>query len=279
MAAGATARGIAGNSDTAASSIRLEQAPGWPRELPNTADLLREVNLPVTGQCFLEIFAGHAALTVCMMFCMVPVIRPWDCKYGEEFNCIDNGWVLFLLVVLGQMSSTHAGTPCQSVTQARKVPIRSFEWPRGLPVVSAWQRELLDTGNSLIEWSALFLCHCDRHDVYASMENPWPSFLWIQPCVRSLWWSIGWRLVVYSNVPFGACYQKLTGMLHNTPTLQGLQQQVDGTVETVPLSGMVWFEGCWQYRTKIAEPYVPDMAMTYAELMVQALDLRQRALE
>jgi len=68
-------------------------------------------------------------------------------------------------------------------------------------------------------------------------------------------------------------------MLHNTPTLQGLQQQVDGTVETVPLSGMVWFEGCWQYRTKIAEPYVPDMAMTYAELMVQALDLRQRALE
>ena len=136
-------------------------------------------------------------------------------------RCCDAGMVLFWLVYNGRLSNSHLGTPCQSVTLARRVPIRSFEWPRGLPKVAQWQQELLDIGNTLIEWSILFFVHLDRYDCFGSMENPWPSYIWIQQCVRLLWWSVGWALVVYSNQPYGTIYQKLTGVLHNTPTLHG----------------------------------------------------------
>ena len=70
-------------------------------------------------------------------------------------RCCDAGMVLFWLVENRRLSSSHLG--CQSVTLARRVPIRSFEWPRGLPKVAQWQQELLDIGNTLIEWSILFL--------------------------------------------------------------------------------------------------------------------------
>ena len=111
-----------------------------------------------------------------MMFCHVPVTRPWDCKFGSEFDVVTQGWSLFWLVENGRLSSSHLGTPCQSVTLARRVPIRSFEWPRGLPKVAQWQQELLDIGNTLIEWSILFLVHLDRYDCFGSMENPWLGF-------------------------------------------------------------------------------------------------------
>ena len=36
-------------------------------------------------------------------------------------------------------------------------------------------------------------------------------------------------------------------------------------------------EGEWQFRTKLAEPYPPTMALQYARLMVLALELRRIA--
>ena len=158
------------------------------------------------------------------------------------------------------------------------MPIRSFEWPRGFPNVAAWQQELLDSGNSLIEWSVLFLFHLDCHSCYGSMENPWPLYIWIQECVRMLWWSHGWAMFVYGNQLYGTRYQKLTGLLHNTPTLQGLTLPIDPSIPTIPLAGKVLWKGEWQFRTKLAEPYPPTMAQAYADLMVKALDWRKLAL-
>ena len=123
------------------------------------------------------VFAGCAVLTLAVVFLMVLFTRLWDCKCGSEFDVISMGWTLFYLVEIGRLSHSYLGTPCQSVTFARRVPIRSFEWPRGFPNVAAWQQELLDSGNSLIAWSVLFLFHLDCHSCYGSMENPWPSYI------------------------------------------------------------------------------------------------------
>ena len=78
---------------------------------------------------------------------------------------------------------------------------------------------------------------------------------------------------------FGCPYVKPAGLLHCSPTLHLLTRQRNYDVQTIALQGKIWYNGKWQFRTKLSEPYPTEMAVDYVWLADKALDIRLHELE
>ena len=50
-----------------------------------------ESTLDVQGQFFLECFAGEGVLTLGVLLTKVPCMRPWDSRYGQQFDVLQHG--------------------------------------------------------------------------------------------------------------------------------------------------------------------------------------------
>ena len=60
--------------------------PTWMGKLPCLTVLVASSLLSVMGEFAVEIFAGSAVLTLGLMLSNVPVVKPWDAKFGERFT-------------------------------------------------------------------------------------------------------------------------------------------------------------------------------------------------
>ena len=100
--------------------------------LPSVQNVLNN-HVRVEGYSTLEVFAGHAMLTVAMLWAAVPAVAPWDIAYGKCYDVVRHGWKVIMLVRNRILRFAHSGTPCQSMTCARAPALRSFEHPCGLP--------------------------------------------------------------------------------------------------------------------------------------------------
>jgi len=63
--------------------------------------------LNVSGEFFLEVFAGVAALTLGIVMRSVPCLKPWDCMYDEQFDVLTQGWIIIRLIRAGVIVVTH----------------------------------------------------------------------------------------------------------------------------------------------------------------------------
>ena len=108
------------------------------------------------GHLFLEVFAGDAAFTLGVLMSQVPCIRPWDNKFGREFDVLQHGSVLLALARSGRLAVSHLGTPCQSMTWCRQPQLRSIQYPDGLPDLTGKQSQLVLLGNSLMSFTVRY---------------------------------------------------------------------------------------------------------------------------
>ena len=120
--------------------------------LPEAESLLMN-NLQVSGEFFLEMFCGCAAITLACMTISVPCIRPWNIKFGEQFNVLTCGYVILQLILAKRVVALHFATPCQSLTWARSPQLRSALFPEGLPGLNPWQQSLVEYGNELVAFT------------------------------------------------------------------------------------------------------------------------------
>ena len=241
-------------------------------------------NLPVacsnvSGEFFLEVFAGVAALTLGIMMHCVPCLKPWDCMYDEQFDVLTQGWIIIRLIRAGVIVVTHFGTPCKSFTWARIPQVRNWDHPLGLPGLTGNAQTLVNLGNQLL----LFTWQCcvellDKSG-YFSIENPEKSWLWITPQLRALADDrrVAFARFLFKN--FGLPYVKPTLVLHNMPSLHLLRvPMLPWPGETFPLRGKVRWHGQEVFRTQVAEPYPPALGARYGDLVAQSLALRTQAL-
>ena len=78
---------------------------------------------------------------------------------------------------------------------------------------------------------------------------------------------------------FAVPFYKPALVLQNTLTLHLLRQPVaPWPGECITLRGRAWWDGRWEFRTKLAEPYPPALGARYGHLMRQALEQRRQAL-
>ena len=114
--------------------------------------LLSMTTLPA-GEFFVELFCGEAAATAAVILQQVPVLCPWDIRFGNRFDITSNGAVLLELIHMGYVAAVHMGTPCQSCTLARSPQVRSLEYPEGIPGLQGIDASLVEMGNRLIQWT------------------------------------------------------------------------------------------------------------------------------
>ena len=233
---------------------------------------------PVTESDFIEVFVGSAPVTNALCLHARIVSQPWDLSLGDQFDVLKHGEIFLQALGKGLVQSIHLATPCQSFSKARNPPLRSTDFPEGLPNLTSNQQVLVDTGNSLAAFTAAAVRAAIKSDLYFSVENPQESYLWIQPLVRQISAEpgVGYTRVFYNH--FGMPWLKPTVFMHNTPTLHELAEGTgEVTLPSVRLRGMVCVEGQMVFRTALASTYPVQLAEAYARLLADALLLKEES--
>ena len=213
------------------------------------------------------------------MACDVPTLQPWDLKFGPKHDVRSYGHILLLLASQGKIAAAHFAVPCQSLTWARAPQLRSTEFPFGRSNLLGHQAELVATGNSLLEFTADMCILLWQQDCYFSVENPELSWLWLLDPFVKLRALKGVELVKIFYSDFGVPFSKPTLFLHNLPTLHMLDQTVyEWPSPTIPLRGVVEWEGRRVFRTRLAQTYPPLLGCRFAHLLKKALAARELAL-
>ena len=221
------------------------QRPAWNDDLHDAHFILEHPRL-VTGSFFLEVYSGEGVFTMAMMEVLVPCIKPWDSRFGEQYDVLREGFILIQLASARRIGSAHLGSPCQSLTWARFPQLRSGRHPDGLPGLRPHQQQLVDIGNSLSMFTVQFCLALYVVSSFFSVENPDLSWFWVLKQVWALYVLSGVAFVRFRFREFGAAFNKTVLVLHNSPVLHELSRSLlpDGPLK---IRGFCWWEGKVQH--------------------------------
>eukprot|EP00971_Amphidinium_carterae_P059255 1171678-Amphidinium_carterae.2 len=173
-----------------------------------------------------DLFAGDLAVTFGLLQSGVRCGRPWDIKYGSQYDVRTAGKQLCDLVVSGCVCAVALAVPCQSMTLARRPQLRTCEYPYGVPDLGDTQLELVRMGNDLLRFAVQIAELAHLHGAYFSIENPEFSWLWAMPELQSLLCRPGVERHAFRFSEFGTPYHKPTSLVHNVPTLHELRGHI-----------------------------------------------------
>ena len=217
--------------------------------------------------------------TLAILMARVPALRPWELTEGAQFDVLAGLPVLLATIRCGVVIAMHLGTPCQSFTQARVPALRSRKFPLGLPDLTDKQQEQVRSGNDLSDASASLCCALYEAGGYFSLENPERSMIWLVPQLLELFSRAGVAAVLVFYNAYGTLFVKPTLLLHNMPTLHALHRpQPLRSRPMIELRGWVSFKGVKTARTLLAQPYPPQLAMAYGDLVAESVTLRSEAI-
>ena len=149
----------------------------------------------------------------------VQCVCPWDIMDGPQLDVVKNGEVLISFAHHRRLRSSWIASPCQSLTLARSPCLRSFQFPCGLPQLSEREWKLVEGGDRLRSFAVMLCLALYVALSYFGLENQWKSFLWILNEVLCLAKLPGVIFTYLEFEPYGACYFKPTGVLHNRPII------------------------------------------------------------
>ena len=234
------------------------------------------------GPWFVEVFSGTARLTQTVAAMGIPCLPPIDVTISQSvpvpFDVVDaDRWDFFMqLVALAAIAFAHFGTPCNTLSAARKAdggppPLRSSEYPWGLPDLAPSDAALLFLGNLFLIRTAEACELIVRLGGNFSVENPLHSLLWVVPAFLTLARETRAMAVVLDQCMFSAPSMKPTQLLVSHEAFQSLAVRCDGRHQHVSLKGKVWSDlfQRWVFRTKLAQEYPWQMCEAMALVISQ----------
>ena len=251
----------------------------WVPLLPDSSKWPMNPLMHVSSNCFLELFSGESVLTLAARFLRVPAVQPWDKQRNAGMDVLDktNGELLKHLVQEGYISACHMGTPCVSMGWARIPQVRSLEELYGLRNLGWKQVELVKSGNDLMRFSVDFATFLDQFHAYWSIENPFPSWIWVFPEMRKLWRRPSTCMVLVTQQSWDAPWYKLSGVMGNFPGIECLDIGESNIPSRIKLKGFFNWQGVEMARTAVAAEYPIMFCLAYMNLLKQALSLKQEA--
>ena len=144
----------------------------------------------------IEICAGTAMLSRCFQevgFDVMAVDHTHNRFHPLAHICnldltLKSSWEFLHYVVRNfNVCFVHAAPPCGTCSRAREIhlggskqprPLRSSEFPHGLPQLSADEQTRVDAANSIYSQLSEFLLFCSRCKIPWVIENPARSYLW-----------------------------------------------------------------------------------------------------
>ena len=187
----------------------------------------------------------------------------------------------------GIVEALFMGTPCESLSRARRAPswsrmphrLRSKEYPAGLPGLSAAENKKVETGNFLSRRAARLATLALKHNVLGLEENPCQSFLWDLHGRHQRATNKFFHQQIFEQCMFGVNYRKRTRIdswLFSLPVLRHTCTSRLCAHTGVRHQQLTSFDGDG-FCTHKAAAYPPQMCDHIARRLHEALDLQRAA--
>ena len=214
-------------------------------------------------------------------------IFEWDLRWSSRHDLLNvaaqkriRGWLRSGLVRL-----VWLGTPCTTFTAMQNLrrggPLRSAQYPWGVPGLPAPQRAAVDAGNIFLRFSVSVLAICKRLGIVGVMENPGGSLLWTNPIVQE---GLRWKhscLYTVDYCRYGTEWRKRTRLWAVNADLEGSSRTCQGSHAACSESGkphtVLMGRRRGVHLTKLAESYPHRWCNAISSDLVVALrrqDLR-----
>ena len=230
-----------------------------------------EKPLSVEGHCAMSIFDGCGGMSLSLELHGVPTVCPWEVELDQRLDVVKNAVVLWQLANSGRVKFSWLAMPCRSWTLARQPLLRSILNLVGEPwlaVLGCWEQiALVDDGNILVVFTALFILLLIRADCRFALENPLRSLAWLHPLLLWIGQQLGVIYTYFDMCEYGAPWKKPTCVLHDTPFLSKLRQGSGRGRSRVVLRGKVLHKGKWVFRTSLASQYPPRLCKVVGRLV------------
>ena len=261
------------------------QAPVW----KSWSDVPSDVHeVAKWGPWCVEIFSGTARLTRAFqavgLLCLPPIDITVCEMVPQPFDVVDvDRWAFFMqLVYMGAICYAHFGTPCNTFSAARKddggpPPLRSFDWPDGLPHLAGDLFIAVFQGNLFRDRTIEACLILSLLGFDFSIENPLGSLIWATPSFKSFMVATRAFSVDFDQCAFGAPSMKPTRVVGSHQSLTtALFRKCPGRSRShrhVVLKGKVFSQqfGRVVFRTKLAQVYPHAMCEAMAGAVRQLL--------
>ena len=203
---------------------------------------------------------------------------PWDINFGDKFDVLQQGYILYKLAETRRLVAAHFATPCQSMSWGRLPQLRTWSYVLGVLDLTDRQFALVAMGNALAFFTVSLCFPLMAQGSYFSIENPCLSCLWALPAVRDLYSEETTAFTIIAYRDFWVGYVKPTAFLHNMPCMHELWRPKAELLDPIVLRGWIDYNGKELARTSLASRYLPDLAKYIAKIFKNSLDLRVVAL-
>ena len=211
-------------------AVSTETVEGTPAPVPKSPDASVDTLL-----C-LELFAGSCRLSSAIQSVGFQALAI-DSRECATFKVLqvdllqESGRALVLdLIRQRRVWYVHLAPPCATSSQARgiptpkwgPVPLRSFDWPDGLPGLNFVDRSRVQSANRLYSFCAEVILACQKMGCFWSVENPAGSHFWNTSPIRLVRRLIPQDIfhVQFHHCCFGGERMKLTALWCNMPSLR-----------------------------------------------------------
>ena len=123
----------------------------------------------------------------------------------------------------------HFAPVCGTASRAREIPrrgvanlprpLRSFEFPLGLPTLEGDELKRVEIANALFQYTCELFSLCVRRNILATIENPRGSYFWVTPFVLELMRIYPLYATDFQACMFGSMRDKWTRILASFPEI------------------------------------------------------------
>lgn len=230
-----------------------------------TANLSEHSWRTFPGRFALEVFAGSARLSTAIKSRGYPCF-PLDVCIDPCDNVLDTKVRshIFGLIRKRRITFIWIGMPCTSFSIARRNdgigpgPLRSDNYPMGLPHLLPHDMKKVKEGNLLLEFSYNLIQECNRYNTPWALENPASSRCWLTPLLKKVSSSAHYCILDFCQ--FGEPWKKQTAILHKGVDLSAAQRLCSGGGKVCSRTGkkhlvLKGISPSGSFWTLVAQPY------------------------
>ena len=183
-------------------AVRLVQhessPPGLEQQLP--AGGPSNVSQAETKPLFVEVFSGKASFSRAMIqagYEVISIDHDVDAPYAPvvslDLTTESGQRILMEILSSKRLLALHFGLPCGTASKARDrpvpqelqrrgvpspAPLRSAEYPLGIPGLSGLNKTKVEKANQLYSFTLRILISLEGRQIAISIENPFGGYLW-----------------------------------------------------------------------------------------------------
>ena len=240
----------------------------------------------------IEVFAGGAVLTaVAKQFGLggmaVDKIRKQnarstiyqlDLMQGQDRELLEE-WLSSPLLLWA-----HFAPVCGTASRAREIPrpeltaaprpLRSVEFPLGLPDQSPAERQRVDIANELFRYTCQLFALCVQRGVLATMENPRGSYLWMIPYVLELQRAYPLYASDFQACMYGSMRDKWTRVVASFPEITEMDAVCDRNHKHLGWGFTTDLQGRKVWATSEESQYPRKLCIALVQIVLQVAAAR-----